>query len=280
MEGAFGTAMATRSGKNNSSGNTPVQRQERRKLWRGVIALAALLLLLIAIGFLLFWLNCQFFDRNARFTLNHITIESTGYWGQSAENRAELLRFMRLHPGSDNLFAIDPAKVREQIKSIPNVADATVERILPDTLQLRIEERVPRAFLGYSKSDFVVDANTMVMLSRQCFGVHPRLPVIVGLRDEVREGVMLPKLANALDLIMRIHRSFPEFQVVLLSVSQPDRIFMILDYRGRKRYQVTLPAEQKPELLDVLRSAIEDALRNNDQRTNVNLLFDGSVVMN
>ena len=272
--------MAARNSRNNSAGNTPVQRQERKKLRRGLIALGLLLILLAGGGLLLFWLNHQFFDRNAHFTVNHVEIESTGYWGQSVENRAELIRFLGLHPGQDNLFALSPIRLRAQIRAIPNVADATVERILPDTLRLRIEERVPRAFLGYSKSDFVVDANAMVMLSRQCFGVHPRLPVIVGLRDEVREGATLPKLSGALDLIMRVYRGFPEFQVVPISVSQPDRLFVILDYRGRWRYHVTLPADRTGDLLDVLRSAIEDALRNNDRRNNVNLLFDGSVVMN
>ena len=272
--------MARNEPKKNSSGGSPVRKQERKKIRRGVFALLALLLFLAGAAALFFWLDRQLFDRNARFTLREVRIVSTGYWGRSKETRADLIRFLKLTPGKDNLFELDLRALRKQAAAVPNIAEASVERLLPDTLIIHIEERVPRAFLGYSRSGLVIDANGMVMAADQCFGVHPKLPVIVGLRGDVQVGRQLAKLAPALDLLMQIQRSMPEFQVLLLSVSQPDRIFASIDYRGNRRYHVTLPSPSPPELLDVLRSAVEEAVRNNDKRNNVNLLFDGYVVLN
>ncbi len=272
--------MASRNSKNSPVAVNPAARQEKKKLRRGIFALLLLLFIVVSGGFLLYWLDHQFFDRNERFTLKEVEILSSGYWGKSSENRADLIRRLALHPGMDNLFALQPEKIRAAIRAIPNVADASVERVLPDTLSIRIEERVPRAFLGRSNSELVVDANGMVMNARQCFGVQPRLPVIVGLKNtDIREGAPLPELRGALDLIMQAYRGFPEFQVVLVSVSRPDRLFLFLNYRNAQRYYVTMPVGNIPVMLDVLRSAIEDARSHRDTRRNINLMFDGSVIM-
>ena len=87
----------------NETSNRPAasaaQRQERKKIRHGLIALGVLVLAVAGLAVLFHWLDQCFFGRNARFTLRHIDIQSTGYWGRSRESRADLTRFLKLTVG-------------------------------------------------------------------------------------------------------------------------------------------------------------------------------------
>ena len=266
----------------NETANRPAasaaQRQERKKIRHGLIALAVLVLAAVGLALLFYWLDHRFFDCNARFTLRHVDIQSTGYWGRSRETRADLTGFLKLAAGKDNLFALKPATIRRQLASVPNIADATVEQILPDTLKIRIQERVPRAWLGSTVSGLVVDANGQVMRSDQCFGVHNTLPLIVGLRGQVRIGTQLAEAQDALDFLMLVLRNMPDIQLQIISVSRPDRFTVALKYRARP-FRVLLPRPVPPEKLDALHSALDEVLRRGDPRDNISLLNDGEVVL-
>lgn len=261
---------------------SPAARQEQKKLRQGVLLLIFLVILLAGCAVSLYLLRIKLFEKNPRFTLRTVQINSSGYWGRSKENRNALIRKLNLQPGKDNLFALNHAKLRQELRSLPNVADAKVKPQLPDMLEIEIEERIPRAFLGRSNSELVVDANGMVMESRQCFGVHPRLPVIVSLHNRgVKPGVIRPGLHDALALIMSIQR-YECFSAALISLLHADSLTVTMDYRSGNsvsRYYVTMPRGNYPELLDILRSAIIDARRHRDDRNVVNLTFDGAVVM-
>ena len=267
----------------NEAQNRPaasmVQRQERKKIRHGVIALVVLVLAVSGLAVLFRWLDHRFFERNARFTLRRIDIQSTGYWGRSNATRADLARFLNLAVGENNLFALSPAAIRGQLTSIPNIADAAVERVLPDTLEIRIQERVPRAWLGSTVSGLVVDANAKVMRSDQCFGVHNGLPLIVGLRGKVRVGTRLTEVQGALDFLMMVLRNMPEIQLQIISVSQPDRYTVGMKYRTRRSFQVILPRPVTAELLDEMNSALAETVRCNDSRSTINLLNGGSAVL-
>ena len=258
-------------------------RQEKKKLRRGIILLVVLLVLLIGCVAALWWLKHRMFEKNPRFTLQHVQVESSGYWGKDAVKRNALIRKLDLRTGRQNIFDLDLQKLRKQLRSLPNVADAQLHTELPDTLVINIEERVPRAFLGRLNSQLVVDANAMVMNARECFGVHPRMPVIVGMpHRSMRPGVIHPALREALNLIMTVQR-YKCFSVALVNLSRSGELFVLMDYRNNKsqirRYHVTMLTGNYPETLDILRSAIEDARRHGDDRTKIDMSFKGQVVM-
>lgn len=273
---------AIRKNKNNSNGDSPALRQEKRKLRRGIILLAILFIFIAGCGVAAWWLKHRMFEQNRHFLLRQVTVESSGFWGKNSENRNALIRKLNLSINSDNLFALDMRKLRRQLRSIPNIADAQVCTILPDTVAISIEERIPRAFLGRPNSDLVADANGMVMHARQCFGVHPKLPVIlVPPRCKLYPGEMQPALREALALIIAVQR-YSCFSVALISLSRPDELFVLMGYRGirgSRRYHVTMPIGNYAENLDILRSAIEDARRRGDDRIKINLMFKNQVVM-
>lgn len=271
-----------RKTKNAQNNDSPAVRQEKRKLRRGMVLLAVTFAFIVACGVAIWWLKHRMFEQNRHFLLRQVTVESSGFWGKSVENRHALIRKLDLRINSDNLFALDMKKLRSQLRSIPNVADAQVCTILPDTVAISIEERIPRAFLGRPNADLVTDANGMVMNSRQCFGAHPKLPVIIGIpHAQMHPGVMQPSLREALALIMSVQR-YSCFSVALVNLSRQGELFVLMDYRGKgrpRRYHVTMSIGNYPETLDTLRSAIEEARRRGDDRIKINLTYANQVVM-
>ncbi len=274
--------MAVRSKNKTTAAANPAVRQEKKKLLRGIILLAMVCLFIAGCAAALFWLKSRMFKGNEHFLLRVVNIESSGYWGKGIDNRRILMDKLKLRPVRDNLFDLDPAKLKKVLLEVPNIADAEVYKTLPDTLNIRIEERIPRAFIGRPNSPQVVDANCVVMNSRECFGVHPRLPVINGMKHTyLKVGEQHRALQEALNLIMSVQR-YPCFSVVMINLSQPDKLVVYMDYRVRsmvRRYHVTMPTGNYPEWLDTLKSAIENARRHGNDHTRINLTFQGQVVL-
>ena len=273
---------AMRQSKKNAGTVDPAARQKKKKLIRGIILLAVLGGVLAGCTVALFWLNKCMFKENKHFILRNADIISNGYWGKGNLTASKLLRKLDLQIDRSNLFAIDPGQLRRELCSIPNIADAQVKIILPDTLEINIEERIPRAFIGRSNSPLVTDANGVIMNSSECFGIHPNLPVINGtVHHNMRAGEVHAALRPALHLIMAIQR-YKCFSVAAVSLSQADNLLMFVDYRQgamRRRYHVTMPRGNYPQWLDILQSAIEDARRHGDSRNRIDLTNKGQVVL-
>ena len=272
----------TRKSKTSAGANDPALRQKKKKLIRGIILLAVLLMIAAGCVLCVYWLKNRMFEDNKRFILRHANIVSSGYWGKDAATTRRLLNKLDLHIGKSNLFELKPDKLRKELRSIPNVEDAQVWTVLPDTLEIRIEERTPRAFIGRPRSPLVVDANCVVMNVSECFGVHENLPVINGgVHTAMSSGEVHTALRPALHLIMAVQR-YKNFSVAAVSLRHAESLVMLIDYRRGstvRRYHVTMPRGNYPEWLDILQSAIEDALRRNDTRNRVNLTFKNQVVM-
>lgn len=269
--------------KNTTAALSPAERQEKRKLRHGIVLLVSLVLLIAGITAGLIWLNKRMFEENKHFTLRRVEIVSSGFYGKSAVSRRELVRRMNVTPGQDNLFRLDVKKLREELRTRqPNIEDAQVAVVLPDTLYVKIEERIPRAFLGRPNSPLVADANCMIMRASESLGVHPNLPVIVGMpHHALRPGERHEKLREALNLIMTVQR-YRCFSVAAVNLSVPDELFVIMDYRAGNmvhRYRVTMPRKNYPENLDILQSAISEARKRGSDHSRINLTFDGQVVL-
>jgi cell division septal protein FtsQ len=174
-------------------------------------------------------------------------------------------------------------QLREKVKTIANVDDCSVIRVLPDTLIFQITERVPRAFLGNVRSPWVVDGKGIIMHRKQSMTSYNALPVItdVNLRG-ARVGKELQSIRPAVDLIMMTVHSFPDFKIYRISMKNPDKMKILLKYRKFPIYQVLLPVKNRGLSLSfhVLQSAIINAKKNNETRTHYDLSYDNNVVIN
>ncbi|MEJ5237663.1 MAG: FtsQ-type POTRA domain-containing protein [Limisphaera sp.] len=136
------------------------------------------------------WLqNCLFYE-NPRFTLHRVEVSTDGVL--SVE---QLRRWAGVRPGV-NLLALDLAQVKRSLEMVPYVASVSVERVLPDTLRLRVTERRPVARIqvplpvspgGVDFVTYHVDGEGVVLppldprLMSEGAGMDSALPLLRGL---------------------------------------------------------------------------------------------------
>jgi cell division septal protein FtsQ len=169
-------------------------------------------------GFLAF---CDWaFIRNPYFNIRHLPIETDG-----VIKREQIQSWAGVRPGL-NLFALDLVRVRRDLELISVIGSAEVERVLPDTLKIRIREREPVARFrfpqlripGASTSGFyTLDAEGLFMLPlepHQCVSPEKAsiedLPALVEIPlADLRPGyhVESPQVQLALQLIAAFQRS-------------------------------------------------------------------------
>ena len=275
--------MATaRKNKSTSGSVDPAVRQKNKKLIRGIILLAILALMIASCIAGMYWMKNRMFEDNRHFILKKVNVVSSGYWGKDSLTANRLMRKLDLQIDKNNIFSLRPEILRRELRSIPNIANAQVWTVLPDTLEIRIEERIPRAFIGRPGSPLVVDANCVIMNSSECFGVHSNLPVINGnMHTTLKAGESHISMRPALHLIMAVQR-YQNFSVAAISLRQTDNLTVLMDYRrgsNVRRYHVTMPYGNYREQLDILQSAIENAIQRRDDRNRINLTFKNQVVL-
>lgn len=128
----------------------------------------------------------------------------------------------------ENLLLMSTETVKERVESLPWVAGADVDRMLPGTIRIRVEERVPAMILSLGAARWTIDASGHVLTSGEA---SKGLPVIAGAElEEVEPGKALesPEIAGALsawlslpnDLRARVKAIFaPAVERITLSLS-------------------------------------------------------------
>ena len=259
--------------------NTANVRSDSEKLLRALIVLFILMGVAAALVFGMVGLRRVLFTSNPRFELREIVVLSEGYW---QERSAQLASRLGVHLG-DNLFALDPGALRRQLAAIPNVEHCEVTRILPDTLRLRVVERIPRAVLVSPRGQWVVDEECVVIPRAESMLADRQLPVILGISDRNLEGGMrIEKLRPALDIIMQVARNFRDIEIRAVHMQEQDKVNLFLRFRSQKMCQALIPVGSDRNiglLLTALQSAIIHAERRGDRRGVFDLSFDGNVII-
>ncbi len=179
-----------------------------RRLTPGLLALGtvALVAFLVARGF--GGIRRSLLTENPRFTLREIDIA-----GLVTIPRDRLLRETGISPGR-NLMALDLAAIRRRLQEIPNVAEATVRREMPDRLLISVRERLPVARIG-TENGALLAGDGMVLdpdLWRRPGGgdrVFRMLPVIAGVPGgPFRPGERVPGewVGPALEVLRYLQR--------------------------------------------------------------------------
>jgi cell division septal protein FtsQ len=202
-------------------------------------------------GLYLFWragewtLN-KFIYENPEFAIQQVDVQSSGSISED-----QLRRWSGVKLGQ-NLIRLDLAVVKRNLEMASAIDSASVERILPRTLRIRVTERaavaqvdVPRAGgeNGISISVFQLDANGVVMQPldpRQCLvplaQMSGSLPAVTGLSIfQMQPGHRLatPEVLAALKLV----DAFPHSpmaglaQLQRVDVSSP-RVFVVTTVQG------------------------------------------------
>jgi cell division septal protein FtsQ len=199
------------------------------------------------------WLLDRFVYGNEAFTIRQVQVQNEGVIAPEF-----IRRWAMLKPGQ-NLLALDLAKVKRDLELVPLIQSASVERVLPNTLKIRVDEREPVAQVpmmqlkaggGYEQVIYHVDQSGFVFhpLDPRLRAKPPesvdQLPVISGVdARELRAGrpVDSEQIKAVLELIhqfdhspmlgfvdlLRIDVSTPE--ILHLYTTQGSEIFFSLN---------------------------------------------------
>jgi len=196
--------------------------------------------------------------------------------GRGATPKPTLLRALAVERGAP-ILAIDLDAARERVQALPWVRQASVRRVLPDTVVVEIVERRPLALWQHDRKFAVIDEEGEVIL-RDDVGPFSSLMVVVGEDAPANAAALVQMLASEPDLLPRVKAAvrvggrrwnvhFADGVDVKLPEDQPEAA-----WRRLAEYQRTQRVLDKPvRVLDlrladrlVIRPAEHSAERGND----------------
>lgn len=122
--------------------------------------------------------------------------------GRTETAHADLLARLKVARGSA-LFAFDADAARRRLEELPWVRRASVSRMWPATIVVRIEEREPLALWQHQGRFALIDRDGQVIL-REGLERFNHLPVVVGEDAALHARAILATLATEPDLMKRV----------------------------------------------------------------------------
>lgn len=98
--------------------------------------------------------------------------------GRNRTGKAELLQAIGAHR-DQSILPFDVAAAQQRVAELPWVHDVTVTRLLPDTIHVRLQERIPYALWQHNGELDVID-QTGAPIEGAPLGEYARLPLVVG----------------------------------------------------------------------------------------------------
>ena len=236
-----------------------LKRQQRQKVsgffWKGA-SLVVVLAFLVVGGRLA---AEKFFFRNAEYSLHHLEAQLDGIMTQQ-----ELVELTGFEEGK-NLFLLDLDLANRKLAALPEVRSATLERVLPDTIKVKIERRLPvLLFAGsgdaeesfVSGKSFLCDRDGVLMQSTRLDPEFLNLPVLKGVAPgATRLGMRLEndRLAYALRLQAALSE-IPEETFKIRSIDVTKEYAAVVTDASNARY--TFGNKDLPEQLERLRKLL------------------------
>jgi len=207
---------------------------ERGSLWKWPAAVVAGVAVLAGLWFGGRYAKLELFDRNPRFEIKVVSI-TTGV----ALSTVEVERLTGIRKGK-NMFALDLPKIRRDfLQALPNIRDIRIERLPPDTMNVRVMERVA---VVRSPSN----RRTVMDVDGYCFSLQPwqdsQADVLPRIRSEEWDALLPGQRAsdrirvalNTLDVVDYMGISL---RIVEVDTTSPH--FLVLLFTDRR--EVALP---------------------------------------
>lgn len=144
-----------------------------------------------------FWSSALALTADMGFSVQEVVVI-----GRSVTGRDSIWQALQIQRG-DPILSFDARAARDRIAALPWVASISIERRLPDTLHLRIDERRPLALWQQDGVVRLIDADG-IELTQQNLGDFGALPLIVGFGAETKAADLIATLDQAPDLAERL----------------------------------------------------------------------------
>lgn len=208
---------------------------ERKRMW-----VAGVLLVVIVVGF--GWLlqrgltaaGRYFFTENDRYQVQVWDLRSNG----PLLTQAHIREYAQL-TDNENLFALNIRVIRDRLESVPVIRSVEVRRQLPQTLVVRVDERLAIAQIGSRERFALATDKEGVVLGPG--SVRPNLPVIVGLRQPgVRPGMRVtdPSFLDALRVLDLCARPQVQSHIRIRSINVQDAENLDIRLEGGEQVRI------------------------------------------
>jgi hypothetical protein len=151
---ATAAAAKRRKGVRSSSG-----RGNSRQVMNFLVPLFFILCIVFCLGFLGF-MGYRTVTASSFFNIDAKAIDIRG---ASRASRDEMERIVRSQAGRSGVWNADLEAIRIEIEKLAYVKSAAVSRVLPNGIQVRVDERIPKAVVRLSTGDFWVDEQAVVL---------------------------------------------------------------------------------------------------------------------
>lgn len=243
------------------------------------ILLALFVIFAIAAGCLfLFWYSARgMFYENRRFVLRQVTLHSAGWWNGKEKVLCEILN---LNPGTTNLFSVRLDDLRRILRQTePGIQAVSVRRVLPDTLEFHIVERIPRAFINGKNSELLFDTECVVIRKDKCVNLSLILPVIQGIpnADKLTPGDRVESVNRAMELILLTLTLCPDIRMRVVCPLGRDQLICAFYYKDRQApgelFRAYMYDSDLPGNLNKLLTALERIRATNSSKREIDLRY-------
>lgn len=216
-----------------------VARSKRRRMWIGITAT-------LAVGALvwgMFWSPL-------------LTVRDVKVVGGKHTAPEDVAQVAGLDDDGQNLLLLATAHVEERVETLPWVAEADIDRMLPGTVRVKLVERVPALVLSLGAARWTVDADGHVLASG---AVGKKLPVLAGVEvgTVAPGGKLQTEEARAALEVMRTLPRAVRRQVAGIFAPTIERITLSLRTGTAIRYGAAEDMGAKNEVLKALLARLE-----------------------
>jgi cell division protein FtsQ len=255
------------------------QRHNRKKLARGAAWGLLLLTTLTSAGIGTHFAMEALLDKalynNPEYALRHVVIATGGDFSQRQIRQAAGVTI------GENIWKIDLVRVQRNIERLPYVAEARVEKKLPDKLVVRIIDRNPIVKVTTTGSDLgkpeilYIDRDQYVVFKPRNGETTRSLPEIVGLRNrdlEIGQRLNQPEVVVAINLLKALETTTlgSVLDIQQIDVDQPLSLKVTTRDGGVIFFRLDCVGQQIHRLQDI----VEYAQNNNKQIRSVDLTLD------
>lgn len=252
----------------------------RTRKGRITLACALVFLTLLLIAFIGVWLPLEMFPHNPRFTLTRLEVKTNpaGFWAGKEE---KIARILGIKTGKDNLFSLNMGNLAKRLSARSGIAEAGVRRVLPDTLQIDIRERIPRALLNSERSAYVIDEECTLMTKLECMDITGSLPVILGVAglENFQPGTPIRKLEEVMDYLNLARTTWGNIRFEKIILKQ-DHFICAVKYRNTfGPYRVTLPRKKAKVKMQELATALERIVLTRSTKRDIDMRYERRAIL-
>lgn len=202
----------TRGTGRRKAARPPIRRRPRAKWQTALLRWGGPGLAVLAVAGTGFWAFSSGWVERQWSTLAEATLEASAdaglalrevlVQGRGRTTQEELMAALGLELGTP-ILALDPNELRARLEALPWIAHAKVERRLPDTLFIAVEEREPLALWQHEGRIALIDTEGAV-IDTPAIGAFAHLPIVVGEGANDHAAELIAMLERTPDLATRV----------------------------------------------------------------------------